>query len=48
MNGADALMREVTLDLTAMTAATTWMYNGTERSNTLGDVQLALGRALQY
>jgi hypothetical protein len=39
MNGADAIMREVTLDLTAMTAATTWMYNGNESSNTLGDVQ---------
>ena len=32
-------MREVTLDLTAMTAATTWMYDGNENSNTLGDVQ---------
>jgi hypothetical protein len=37
--GADSIMREVTLDLTAMTAATTWMYNGNENSNTLGDVQ---------
>jgi hypothetical protein len=38
-NGADSIMREVTLDLSAMTAATTWMYNGSENSNTLGDVQ---------
>ena len=37
--GTDAIMREVTLDLTAMTAATTWMYDGNESSNTLGDVQ---------
>ena len=37
--GADSIMREVTLDLTAMTAATTWQYDGNESSNTLGDVQ---------
>ena len=37
--GADSIAREVTLDLTAMTAATTWMYAGGESSNTLGDVQ---------
>jgi hypothetical protein len=37
--GSDSIAREVTLDLTAMTAATTWMYNGNESSQTLGDVQ---------
>ena len=37
--GADSIAREVTLDLTAMTAATTWTYDGNENSNTLGDVQ---------
>ena len=37
--GADSVMREVTLDLSAMTAATTWQYDGNESSSTLGDVQ---------
>jgi hypothetical protein len=38
-SGANSLAREVTLDLTAMTAANTWQYDGDENSNTLGDVQ---------
>jgi hypothetical protein len=38
-NGANSIAREVTLDLTAMTAANTWQYDGDENSNTLGDVQ---------
>jgi hypothetical protein len=37
--GSDSILREVTLDLTAMTAATTWQYDGNESSLTLGDVQ---------
>ena len=37
--GAESIAREVTLDLTAMTAATTWMYDGNRASQTLGDVQ---------
>ncbi|HEX6273335.1 MAG TPA: aryl-sulfate sulfotransferase [Polyangiaceae bacterium] len=37
--GANSIAREVTLDLTMMTAANTWQYDGDENSNTLGDVQ---------
>jgi hypothetical protein len=37
--GANSVIREVTLDLTAMTAANTWQYDGNEGSNTLGDAQ---------
>jgi hypothetical protein len=37
--GTDSIMREVTLDLSAMTATTSWMYDGDESSQTLGDVQ---------
>jgi hypothetical protein len=36
---SNAVIREVTLDLTAMTAANTWQYEGGQRSNTLGDAQ---------
>src|SRR6185503_6115581 len=37
--GADSVAREVTLDLVAKTATTTWMYAGGEASTTLGDVE---------
>jgi hypothetical protein len=37
--GSDAVIREVTLDLTALTAANTWQYEGGLTSNTLGDTQ---------
>ena len=33
------MIREVTLDLTAMTAANTWSYEGEVASTTLGDTQ---------
>ncbi|HEX6766398.1 MAG TPA: hypothetical protein VF103_12990, partial [Polyangiaceae bacterium] len=35
----DAVAREVTLDLVAKTATTTWTYAGGEASTTLGDVE---------
>ena len=38
-NNTNAVIREVTLDLTAMTAANTWQYESGQRSNTLGDAQ---------
>ena len=34
-----SIIREVTLDLTALTAANTWQYDGDENSSTLGDAQ---------
>jgi hypothetical protein len=36
---ANSIIREVTLDLTAFTAANTWQYDGDENSGTLGDAQ---------
>jgi hypothetical protein len=38
-NGSRAVIREVTLDLTAMTATGSWQYEGNLTSNTLGDTQ---------
>jgi hypothetical protein len=38
-SGQNATIRETTLDLTAMTAATTWSYAGGVASQTLGDAQ---------
>jgi hypothetical protein len=38
-SGENSLTREVTLDLTSMTATTTWSYDGDESSPILGDVQ---------
>jgi hypothetical protein len=37
--GANLAVREVTLDLTAMTATTRWSYDGGENAPILGDVQ---------
>ena len=38
-NNTDAVIRELTLDLDAMTATGTWQYEGHLRSTTLGDTQ---------
>jgi hypothetical protein len=38
-NGANSIAREVTLDLTTMTATNVWQYDGNESSSILGDVQ---------